>query len=152
MVDCIVTDRAKFSQVIRPISWGEMDLFGHLNNVHYFRYMEDARIELLDQFQFFQESLYSVILKNECEYKAPVVYPDQLVTRSYIKNIGNTSFSMCYEIYSEAQQKVVAVGHSVIVMVDKINFLKQPIPSHIKDNMQIYMSQFPYGESDETAK
>ena len=152
MVGCIVTNMVQFSQVIRPISWGEMDLFGHLNNVHYFRYMEDARIEFLDQFHFFQESLYSVILKNECEYKAPVVYPDQLVTRSYVKYVGNTSFSMCYEIYSEAQQKVVAVGHSVIVIVDQINFSKKPIPSHIKDNIQTYMAQFPYGESDDNAK
>ena len=152
MADCIVTKQLQFSQVTRPISWGEMDLFGHLNNVHYFRYMEDARIAFLDQFHFFQESLYSVILKNECEYKAPVVYPDQLVTRSYVKHVGNTSFSMCYEIFSETQEKVVAIGHSIIVIVDQINFAKQPIPSHFKDSIQTYMTQFPYGESYENEK
>ncbi|PJI33130.1 acyl-CoA thioesterase [Acinetobacter towneri] len=152
MVAYIVNNQVKFSQVTRPISWGEMDLFGHLNNVHYFRYMEDARIDFLDQFQFFKESLYSVILKNECEYKAPVLYPDQLVTRSYVTHVGNTSFSMCYEIYSEAQQKVIAVGNSVIVIVDQKNFSKQPIPIQIKESIQAYMIQFPYGGLNEQAE
>lgn len=27
-----------------PVAWGEMDAFGHVNNVVYFRYFESARI------------------------------------------------------------------------------------------------------------
>jgi acyl-CoA thioesterase FadM len=27
-----------------PVAWGEMDAFGHLNNIVYFRYFESARI------------------------------------------------------------------------------------------------------------
>lgn len=141
-----MTNKIQFSQVTRPISWGEIDLFGHLNNVHYLRYMEDARIEFLNQFQFFKESLYSVILKNECEYKAPVIYPDQLTTRCYVLDIGQTSFSMRYDIYSEVQKKRVAVGTSVIVIVDQIDLKKQPIPPHIKKKIQTYMTKFSYGD------
>ena len=32
-----------------PVSWGEMDAFGHLNNVVYFRYFESARIAALER-------------------------------------------------------------------------------------------------------
>src|SRR5262249_4596236 len=32
-----------------PIRWGDMDAQGHVNNTVYFRYMEQARIEWLDQ-------------------------------------------------------------------------------------------------------
>ncbi len=147
MADFIVTNTMQFSQVVRPISWGEMDAFGHLNNVHYFRYMEDARIKFLDDIDFFKEDLFSVILKNECEYKAPVIYPDQLLTRSYVTHIGNTSFIMLYEMYSEAQEKIVAVGQSIIVLVDSKTFVKQPISSQLKNKMSTYMAQFPYGET-----
>ncbi len=38
----VINQNIQFVQVTRPVSWGEIDLFGHLNNVHYFRYLEDA--------------------------------------------------------------------------------------------------------------
>ena len=152
MVGFIVTNILQFSQAVRPISWGEMDAFGHLNNVHYFRYMEDARIKFLDDIDFFKEDLLSVILKNECDYKAPVIYPDQILTRSYVTHIGNTSFIMLYEMYSESQEKVVAVGQSVIVLVDSKTFIKQSISSHLKNRMSMYMAQFPYGETHDQIK
>lgn len=31
-----------------PVAWGEMDAFGHVNNVVYFRYFESARIDSYD--------------------------------------------------------------------------------------------------------
>ncbi len=30
----------------QQVAWGDMDAFGHVNNVHYYRYMESARIAL----------------------------------------------------------------------------------------------------------
>ena len=27
-----------------PVAWGEMDAYGHVNNIVYFRYFESARI------------------------------------------------------------------------------------------------------------
>ena len=37
---------ADFHVVIdQPVAWGDMDSFGHVNNVVYFRYFENARVE-----------------------------------------------------------------------------------------------------------
>src|SRR5256885_557267 len=37
---------AQFKVVIdQPVAWGDMDSFGHVNNVVYFRYFENARVE-----------------------------------------------------------------------------------------------------------
>lgn len=132
------------SQVTRPISWGEMDLFGHLNNVHYFRYLEDARIAFLDQLNFFSHKLYCVILKNECEYKCSVEYPDQLITKSYVTHVGNTSFCMLFEVFSEQQDKVVAIGKSVIVIVEPEKMQKAAMPEQFKAILLQYMQEFPY--------
>lgn len=136
------TNLQEVSQVSRPVAWGEMDLFGHLNNVHYFRYIEDARIRLLEQINFFETGLYCVILKNECEYKQPVTYPDILTTRSYIIAVGNTSFSMHCDVYSETQEKLVAIGKSVIVTVEPTLFQKQAIPEQIRAALVAYMAAF----------
>ena len=32
-----------------PVGWGDLDSFGHVNNAHYFRYFEHARIRYLVQ-------------------------------------------------------------------------------------------------------
>ncbi|MFT4021246.1 MAG: thioesterase family protein [Acinetobacter sp.] len=141
-----MTDQLKLLEVRRPIFWGEMDAFGHLNNVHYFRYFEDARIAFLGQFNFFEIKLYSVILKNECEYRRPVVYPDTLTTRCYVTHVGNTSFTLLYEVWSEQQQQRVAVGKSVVVIVAPENFKKQAIPDSLKTRLLAYMAQFQYLE------
>ena len=34
-------------KVRMPLRWGDMDAMGHVNNTLYFRYLEQARIELL---------------------------------------------------------------------------------------------------------
>ena len=35
-----------------PLRWGDMDAMAHLNNVMYFRLMEEARIQWFQQFGF----------------------------------------------------------------------------------------------------
>ena len=127
--------------VSRPIAWGEMDAFGHLNNVHYFRYIEDARIAFLDALNFFEYPLYSVILKNECSYKQPVFYPDMLTTKALVTQVGQTSFVMQYDIYSQAQNCCVASANSVIVLVCKDSFAKQQIPPEMKTALLHYLQQ-----------
>ena len=32
-----------------PIRWGDMDAYGHVNNTVYFRYMEQARVEWVEE-------------------------------------------------------------------------------------------------------
>jgi acyl-CoA thioester hydrolase len=32
-----------------PVRWGDMDAYGHVNNTVYFRYMEQVRVEWLEQ-------------------------------------------------------------------------------------------------------
>jgi acyl-CoA thioester hydrolase len=35
-----------------PLRWGDMDAMGHVNNTVYFRYLEQARIELFEMLGF----------------------------------------------------------------------------------------------------
>lgn len=127
-------------QVSRPISWGEMDHFGHLNNVHYFRYMEDARIAFMHRIDFFSLNMQCIVVKNTCDYFSPVTYPDDLTTQTFVKHIGNTSFIMVYEIFSENQKKLVAQGESVIVCVESEKFIKIDIPKDIRSKLILFLN------------
>lgn len=104
-----------------PVAWGEQDLFGHVNNIVYFRYFESVRMHYLERIgvmRSHQETGKGVILASTtCDFKKPVTWPQQLTVRTGAISVGNTSFTMDYLITDE-QGEAVATGTSVLVMYD----------------------------------
>lgn len=104
-----------------PVAWGEMDAFGHVNNVIYFRYFESARIEYMNAIldnQVTTDDFAPILASTECRYLRPVVYPDTLTAQAAITKVGNSSFTMAYCLRSAKQQTVVAEGGAVVVNVN----------------------------------
>ena len=120
---------------IQPVAWGDMDAFGHVNNVLYYRYMESARIRYMDELNIFQHDVYTVVASNQCKYTRPVFYPDQLKIGARVEEMRNSALRMSYLLWSEQQQAIVALGEAVMVCVDKENMLKLPIPEIIRQKV-----------------
>jgi len=120
---------------IQPVAWGDMDAFGHVNNVLYYRYMESARIRYMDELNIFQHDVYTVVASNQCKYIRPVFYPDQLKIGARVEEMRNSALRMSYLLWSEQQQAIVALGEAVMVCVDKENMLKLPIPEIIRQKV-----------------
>ena len=118
------------------VAWGDMDAFGHVNNVQYYRYMESARIRYLDTLNIFNQNVVTVVASNQCKYLRPVVYPDQLKVATRVEELRNSAFRMSYILWSEAQENIVATGDAVIVCVDNNTMQKTAIPEHIKDQIR----------------
>ncbi len=104
-----------------PVAWGEQDLFGHVNNIVYFRYFESVRMHFLERIgvlRSHKETGHGVILASTtCDFKKPVTWPQRLTIRTGSARIGNTSFTMDYLITDETGE-AVATGTSVQVMYD----------------------------------
>ena len=120
---------------IQPVAWGDMDAFGHVNNVLYYRYMESARIRYMDELNIFQHDVYTVVASNQCKYIRPVFYPDQLKIGARVEEMRNSALRMSYLLWSEQQQAIVALGEAVMVCVDKEKMLKLPIPEIIRQKV-----------------
>ncbi|WP_180168571.1 thioesterase family protein [Acinetobacter sp. YH01003] len=114
------------------VAWGDMDAFGHVNNVIYYRYIESARLYYLDHLKILQQDVLTVIASNQCKYIRPVVYPDILKIGVRVEELRNSAMRMHYLIYSEAQQMVVAEADAVIVCVDRVNMQKTLIPENVR--------------------
>lgn len=115
--------------VIHPqtVAWGDMDAFGHVNNVVYYEYAQSARIHYLQQVDMFNEKSYTVLASSSCQYLRPVQFPDTVLIGIRAKKIGNTSLTHEYVYFSEKQQQVVATMETVIVFFDEKGEQKQPI-------------------------
>ena len=116
----------------QSVAWGDMDAFGHVNNVMYYRYIESARILYMDALNIFDQNVYAVVATNQCKYISRLFYPDQLKIGVRVEEIRNSALRMSYLLWSESQQKTVAVAEAVMVCVNKQNMLKTEIPEIIR--------------------
>jgi len=117
----------------QKVAWGDMDAFGHVNNVMYYRYIESARIAYFDQLNIFDQNVLTVIASSQCKYLKPTFYPDVLHIGAKVEEIRNSAIRMHYLLWSTQQNQIVAEGNAVIVFVDKVNMQKTLIPSMIRE-------------------
>jgi len=122
-----------------PVAWGDMDAFGHVNNVVFHRYFESSRVAYLEKIElwkYMKKSNIGPILKSSrCSYKIPLTYPDTLSVASRIISIETDRFLMEHMLYSHKLKKIAAEGDGIIVIYDYSNNTKAPVPDHIRENI-----------------
>ncbi|MFA2872184.1 thioesterase [Acinetobacter pittii] len=119
----------------QKVAWGDMDAFGHVNNVQYYRYIESSRILYMEAINILTPHLYTVVASSQCKYLKPVFYPDVLKVGVRVEELRNSAFRMAYILWSETQQQIVATGEAVMVYVDKLTERKCEIPQEIKQKI-----------------
>ena len=117
------------------VAWGDMDAFGHVNNVMYYRYIESARIDYFDALNIFEQKVLTVVASNQCKYLRPVFYPDQLKIAVRVDELRNSAMRMTYQLFSTVQNELVATAEAVIVCVDQENMQKATIPEDIREKI-----------------
>ncbi|MCC6401098.1 MAG: acyl-CoA thioesterase [Flavobacteriales bacterium] len=117
------------------VAWGEQDLFGHVNNVVYFRWMESVRMHFLDRIgalrSHAEQGIGVILASTTCDFKRPVHWPAALHIRTGAVHVGTTSFTLAYRL-TDADGTVLAEGTSVQVMYDYTKGRKVPIPGPIR--------------------
>ncbi len=75
-----------------------MDAYGHVNNVVFLRYLEEARIDFLFRpDKDFQQG--SVVARHEIDYKRQLVHRHRPVDiELWVTRIRAASFTICYEV------------------------------------------------------
>ena len=131
-------DKRLVHTMIVPIRWGDMDAMGHVNNAVYFRYMETPRIDW-----FYGMGLPAdpkgegpVIVNAFCNFIQQLEYPGDVLIRTYVGEMGRSSFDTFHEILrTDVPDKVCASGGATVVWVD---FPKQKsIPMSAQARAQI---------------
>jgi len=94
------------------IRWGDMDALGHVNNIMYFQYFEQVRLEWYEKQGcpiLLQGTGGMLIVDNHAEYLKPLVYPMRVTARMYGSSPGRSSFISTYllsvddELYKKCQ-------------------------------------------------
>jgi acyl-CoA thioester hydrolase len=86
--------------------WADMDLLGHVNNVVYVDYLQEARVDMLSthapdrRADDLAEGV--VVVRHEVSYLAPLTFRFRPVSiECWVTEVRAASFTMAYEIFDE---------------------------------------------------
>ncbi len=122
------------------IDWCELDYFGHVNNVSFFKYIQSARVNYWDQVGITQTHLDTrigpMLASCQCDFRQPLFYPGDVLIQSRIDFIRNTSFSIVHRLLN-AQGACVAEARDIMVMFDFNLNQKIAFPNDIRRNIEL---------------
>ena len=92
-----------------PLRWADMDLLGHVNNVTYVDYLQEARVDMLRVHPPAPggEALADgvVVVRHEVQYLHPLVFRLEPVSvEVWVTEVRAATFTMAYEVYDETPE------------------------------------------------
>src|SRR5579864_5811162 len=111
---------AGYPVVVRQeVVWGEMDSYRHVNNVVYFRYFENARLEYFRQLGWFeyeaQTGVGPILAATQCRFRRPLTYPDTISVTARVSSLAEDRFILEHRIVSHGQGILVTDGQGEVV-------------------------------------
>ena len=123
----------RFSTSIE-LRFADLDLYGHVNNVTYFTYLETARVKLFSK--AFQEltdqGILMLVGRAECDYRSPILLHDDVKVSVWVSRLGKSSFDLDYEIHDNAN-KMFATARTTMVCFDKERKAPIAVPERLKE-------------------
>jgi len=128
---------AKFPVVVRqPVVWGDMDSYRHVNNVVYFRYLENARLEYFRRMGWFEfedkTAIGPILAATSARFRRALTFPDDIAVAARVTEIREDRFSLEHVIVSATQQAVVTEGTGLVVVYHYGEGRKMPLPDELR--------------------
>lgn len=124
----------------QAVAWGEMDSFAHVNNVAYFRYFENARLEYFCRIAWLESmekiGIGPIVASTQARFRRALKYPDTIQIGARITSIGEDRFTMEHRIASTTQAAIVTEGEAIVVAYDYRNNTKVPIPAELRQRIE----------------
>ena len=136
-------------RVVMPVRWSDVDLFGHVNNAAYLRYLDDARFTLfpsmgVDEMGALSASLL-VVVKHEIDYVAPLTFrPAPFAVEVWVSRIGRSSVDFAYEIVDAVDPGTVYLrARSRMVQLDQATHTARAFTPEEQALYEAYLDEAP---------
>ena len=126
--------------VTQSVLWGEMDSYQHVNNVAYFRYFENGRLEYIRRLGWFElektTGIGPILQSTSARFRRALTYPDVIHIGARLLEMKDDRFTIEHKIVSEALDDVATVGEGIIVAFHYATGKKVPLPDVLKERMR----------------
>jgi acyl-CoA thioester hydrolase len=127
------------TQLKLRIDWSEMDLYGHVNNVSFFKYVQAARVHFWEEAginQMHRDSGIGPTLASvNCRFMRSLYFPGEVIIHTHAEWIKTSSFQLTHQLFNTAGEQV-AQGEDIVVMFDYTTQQKVEIPETIRAAIQ----------------
>ena len=114
-----------------PTRWMDSDVYGHVNNVEYYSYMDTAvNMHLIESGVLNTQSseAFGVVVESGCRFFTEIVYPESIQVGIRVTKLGNSSVTYQLGLFKENIDKLAALGHFVHVYVNRETRRPVPVP------------------------
>jgi acyl-CoA thioester hydrolase len=119
--------------LVEPLStrWADNDVYGHINNAHYYAWFDTAVNRaliargLLDPHH---GPLIGLVVESGCQYHRPLAFPQPVDLGLRIARLGTSSIRWEVGVFGPDTPEAAAEGHFVHVYVDRQTRRPQPLP------------------------
>lgn len=121
--------------VTLALPWGDMDAFGHVNNVAYFRYFEQSRVAFLDRVGWMPAGrptgIGPIVHSTQARFRRPLAYPDRIHVGTRLTAREADRVTLEHRVVSDRLGEAAADGWVVVVCFDYTAGAKAALPDRL---------------------
>lgn len=121
------------------IDWSEIDIFNHVNNVAFMKYVQASRVnywELVGIAAMHQTTNVGPMLAStQCSFKKPLYYPGSVQIKAGVCFIKNTSFGIYHQLFN-SDGELAAEANDVMVLFDFNKHEKAQFPDSLRKRVE----------------
>ena len=97
-------------EFVIPVETGDIDGLGHVNNIVYLRWVQEAAIAhwQAKASSESQAAVAWVAVRHEIDYKAPAFLGDEILIRTWVGNASGLTFERHTEMLRASDQKLLS--------------------------------------------
>ena len=124
------------------VLYADTDQMGITYYANYFRWFEAARTEYFRELGFpyvecEKKGFYLPVAEAHANYLAPSTYDDDILVRTSVAEMGNSTLRFEYRILNAKTEASIATGYTVHVFVNK-GMKPCRVPAEIKEAVTIF--------------
>ncbi len=120
-----------------PTRWMDNDVYGHVNNVQYYSFIDTAVAEFLIANQVLDlasSTEVGLVVETQCRYFAPITFPDQITCGVRCGRLGSSSIRYELGLFRNEEAQASAEAHFIHVYVARAAQERAvPLPAKLRD-------------------
>ncbi|MGA9749243.1 MAG: thioesterase family protein [Nocardioides sp.] len=118
------------------VRFSDVDVYGHVNNVKYFEYYQEARIDFLAVMRAADEPhLATVLARIDVDYKRPILFrPEPYDVHTRVSHVGTSSYRLDSEIRDG--ERLLSKATAVLVAFDLNAQRSRPLTDQEREALQ----------------
>lgn len=130
------------SEITLRVRYAETDKMGFVYHGNYAQYFEVARVEALRDLGFSyaameEDGVHLPVLEQTHKFLAPATYDQELVVRTFVKELPSVRFVFHYEVLNNLE-KVITTGTTTLVFLNAETGRPMKAPQDLIAAMQSY--------------